>query len=104
MKTRAGIEYNLKCSPYSCSFNGVRFIFSSIFHCKNFILQRGINLNKLNESLSNRFKFSINIPILSDLQLYSKIETRGFLIQNEKGEYLCKENLILSGEKVMKRN
>jgi hypothetical protein len=103
MKTKAGVEYNLKVSPYSCTFGKLRFIFSSQLHLDKFILKREINARDINESLSNRFKFDVNMQALCDISLYRQIETRGFRIQNEKGEYLCIENLILNGERATKK-
>jgi hypothetical protein len=47
--------------------------------------------------LTARFRVEIKFPALADLTLYQKIENRGFLVINDKGIKLCKENLILNG-------
>lgn len=102
MKTKSGIEYNLKYSTYHANFDGVNFIFSSQLHLSKFLKQREINNKNISLSLTHRFKFDINAQILSDIYLYQKIETRGFLIRTDKGVYVsCLKSLKLIGGKLI---
>lgn len=96
--TRNGIEYNLEKSPFKVKMHGFTFVFSSEMHLKKFL--NGIyGTNALiSESLSNRFNLFINAGILATLHLYTKIETRGFLIYNEKGEKICRNKIKLNIE------
>jgi hypothetical protein len=56
------------------------------------------NRQELSSKLSARYGLTINLNIMADLILYNKIETRGFLVYDERGNKLCRENLILHGE------
>lgn len=98
--TRNNIEYNLEKSPFKVAIDGLTFVFSSDMHLKKFLNSVYGTNAIISESLSNRFNIFINAGILATLQAYSKIETRGFLILNEKGEKICRNKIKLSIEKV----
>lgn len=104
MITRNGVVYNLKISPFIKNELGIRYFFSSKLHLNKFVAQRDANRISLEESLRKRFGFKVSLNIIADLLLYEKIETRGFYIEVEKEEYLCKEDIILSGDLLMKKS
>lgn len=104
MMTRNGIVYKLELSPYTITIDETTFYFSSKNHLEKFTEKLTENRELIGYSLSKRFGFNINIELLADIVLYSKVETRGFLIIHKGGTYLCKKDIILSGGKVTKKN
>jgi hypothetical protein len=102
IKTRGGVVYDLKLSPYIHEDKNMQFYFSSKLHMKRFLEKRNEERNILKYSLKRRFKCEIECDILSDLILYKKIETRGFLIYvfGEGGFITCLENIKLDGYEV----
>lgn len=101
--TKDGVEYRLKFSPFKFKYLNAVFYFSSQPHLDKFIKMMNESQSSTNDSLSNRFKVKVDITGISIITLYSKIETRGFLISVE-GEYIeCQENLKLSGELLIKK-
>jgi YHS domain-containing protein len=102
MVTRNGVYYDLSHSKYKYKVpdTGVTFMFSSDLHLVKFQDQQEDNRKEVNIRFTSRFKLNVDLKILPDLILYRKIETRGFLIINERGQKICPENLILSGEQV----
>lgn len=62
------------------------------------------NRNVLTYSLHKRFKIWLMNEELYDLVLYSKVETRGFLVSIEGVEYVCLKEIVLGGvRKIHKR-
>lgn len=104
MMTRNGIVYKLELSPYTFTIDETTFCFSSKNHLEKFAEKLTENRELIGYSLSKRFGFNINIKLLADIVLYSKVETRGFLIIRKGETYLCKKDIILSGGKVTKKN
>lgn len=106
--TRNGVAKNLARSPYrftECiNKDAVTFCFSSRLHLNNFVEKRAENYNMLYNYLYKRFKFKVNCRMLADCNLYQKIETRGFYIKVNDKEFLCPDNIILSGESKMKKS
>lgn len=99
MISRNGVYYDLNLSSYRHTENNITFVFSSQKHLDKFISKIRENREIINRSLSNRFNFDIDVSVISDIVLYRKIETRGFLLLNEDGVKLCQENLKYVGEK-----
>lgn len=104
MMTRNGIVYDLKLSPYKATVEGVTYIFSSVNHLDKFMEKLNENRDVISYSLSKRFGVLINLAILSDVVLYSKVETRGFLISHKGVCYSCKKDIILNGVILTKKN
>ena len=98
MKSRKGVYYDLTISPYRVTLDDLTFVFSSRLHKDKFIAQYAAHRKKINFSLSNRFNVIVKFAPLADVVLYSKIETRGFLMIDKEGKTLCKNSIILSGE------
>ena len=88
------------------SHNGITFHFSSLFNLERFCSRIVSHETKINEMLSNKYKFNIKCDSIADLSLYMDIEKRGFLLTLESGEKVCRENLslVLNGEIRTKRN
>lgn len=104
--TRDGIAYDLTTSPYVHTItysvkDKITFVFSSEYYRTNFIKKYEDNRRAINESLSNRFGFTIKHNVLSDLKLYTKIEKRGFLIFCNGVSVECPDNIILDGNNLI---
>jgi YHS domain-containing protein len=97
MVTRNGIYLDLTKSPYKVTTNGMTFYFSSDLHMLKFEDRLHESRQEIDLKLTSRFRVAVKFPALADLTLYQKIETRGFLVINDKGIKLCRENLILNG-------
>jgi YHS domain-containing protein len=97
MVTRRGIYLDLSQSPYKITTNGLTFYFSSDLHMLKFEDRLHESRQEIELKLTSRFRVAVKFPALADLTLYMKIETRGFLVINDKGIKLCRENLILNG-------
>lgn len=105
--TRYGIAHNLESSPYillvEYEDEELEYVFSSEQY-KNIFYKKFIdNRLKINESLSKRFGFKIEVDKLADLKLYYMTEKRGFLIKG-KEEFKCLNTIKLVGENLMKMN
>lgn len=103
--TKAGIEYDLSKTPYrediKYGFKTISFYFSSDNAKEKFLEELLENRRYLNDSLSNRFKMKF---ILSDefcdVQLYKKLERRGFLITIEGVSVRWPGKLVFNGQKL----
>lgn len=104
MMTRNGIVYNLNLSPYIFGINDTMFCFSSKNHLEKFTEKLQENRELISYSLSKRFGFNINVTLLADINLYAKVESRGFLIKHRGESYTCKKDIILSGATLTKKN
>lgn len=82
--TRNGVCYDLRNSPYkhTCQYgeSNIVFHFSSELNRKRFEERVLDNRQTINTSLTNRFNMRIKINKLADIDLYSKVEKRGFYI------------------------
>lgn len=102
--TRGGIEYNFKISPFKYTTdNKITFVFSSKKHLKSFIERYENNRKRINDSLSNRFNFYLELNSLADCVLYAQIEQRGFLIIKDGTEYKCQNTIKFVGENPTKK-
>lgn len=100
--TRNGITYNLTTSPYIVELKYrddliIKYYFSSELYVTKFNEKLEKNHDKIKESLSKRFKLIIDIDELSDILLYSKVETRGFFIQINDEDFKCLDTIKLTG-------
>lgn len=102
IKTRNGIYKNINYSTYKYNTGQLTFVFSSEFYKRKFIEAYMNHRKQISESLSNRFKFSIDVSVLADLVLYTKIEKRGFLIYTKGGEKICQKPIKLELENKIK--
>lgn len=106
MKTRNGIYYDLRHSKYTFVVpdTDIKFVFSSMLYRTKFKEQYLLNREQQNIKFKARYKLNIEAVVLPDIMLYNKIEKRGFLIINERGQEICQENLILNGEQVTRKD
>lgn len=103
--TRSKVAYDLNISPhkYEVTYDDqvLTFVFSSALYRDKFVHALQKNRDKINESLSNRFGFTIVNNELSDLKTYVTIEKRGFLIYKGQVKFECLNNIILDGHRLM---
>lgn len=104
--TRNGVFYDLEKSRYKFKVpdTNITFIFSSDLHLCKFEERYISNREEHNIRLNAKHRINIETKVLPDILLYKKIETRGFLLIDEKGLKLCQENLKLIGEKVTQKS
>lgn len=96
MISKNGVCYTLPDSPYTYEWRGMVYFFSSEPHRAKFIREVRKREEWLDDSLSRRFKCSVHLPILADVQLYAQVETRGFLIQtNDGAEYFSAPSIYV---------
>lgn len=100
--TRSGIAYDLNISPHKLKItydnDVVKFVFSSDLYKNIFLKKLEENREKINESLSNRFGFTIKNDVLCDIKLYSTIEKRGFLLDFNGKNIECLNTIKLDGK------
>ena len=106
--TRNGVAKVLAHSPYRFTnvIDGNLFSlhFSSKLHLDNFMKRRSENFIMIYNDIYKRFKFKSSLKLLSDLNLYQKIETRGFYVKFNEEEFLCPDNIVLIGGSRMKQS
>lgn len=82
--TRNGVCYDLRNTPYTHTVQyhdyKIVFHFSSELNRKRFEERILDNRQTINNSLTNRFNLTIKLNKLSDIDLYTKVEKRGFYI------------------------
>lgn len=98
-QTKNGVVYTLHDSPFVVSWGVYKFYFSSAVHMEKFKAKLDIRSNWLNDSMSRRFHFTVDVEPIAIMQLYCQVETRGFLVYDVQAEryYVCQENIILHG-------
>ena len=103
--TRGKIAYNLEESPYRLEvpYDGFSlwFVFSSNLYKQKFYDGFLDNREKITDSLTRRFGVRVQNDVLCDLKLYTTIEKRGFLVMKEEVKFLCVDEIILTGCKMM---
>lgn len=106
MRTRNGIFYDLSKSVYKklVPDTMITFIFSSDLHLTKFEEQYKQHREEFNLKYQARFRVHLNLTVFPDILLYKRIEKRGFLLVNERGQKICQENLTLNGERAMLKN
>lgn len=97
--TRRGIAKDLAVSPYTYTnfYNEkkVNFQFSSKLHLEKFIRNREDNYKMIYNYIIKRFKFNVDCRLLSDCNLYYKIEKRGFCIKYNDVEYNDRKQILI---------
>jgi len=106
MRTRRGIYLDLTKSDIKLKLKdtNLTFVFSSDLHRQKFEEQYKANREEHNLRLKARYKIDFRSTIFADLTLYTKVESRGFLVINDRGQNLCRENLVLGGEKASQKS
>lgn len=93
MKTRNGIELNLKESIYKASVNKLEFYFSSELYLNKFINEKNLFINVESIKLKNKYKIDIEASLYLLISLYKKIEKRGFFIKDIEKNKEVSENI-----------
>ena len=80
MKTKNGIELDLKQSEYFCDFLGAVFYFSSELYLNKFkeIVKNYVEMEQA--KFINKYKINVDLKFYFAVSLYKKIEKRGFRI------------------------
>lgn len=107
--TRSGIESDLEKTPYVCSVNygttNVDYFFSSTTGLARFESQYIAHRVFVKESLEKRFKMGFYISHeFCDLQLYKKVESRGFRISIDGRTYKWLGELRYDGRKLVSKS
>lgn len=106
--SRNGITYDLENSPYVYHIqygeNIFDYKFSSKLYMDKFMNKSFDNRKQVNESLTKRFGFAVEMNLLADIKLYASIEKRGFLIANQDRSYHCLNNIVLDGQSLIIKN
>ena len=106
--TRNGVAKELSKSPYIYTVltesDVLHLYFSSKLHMKRFNEKRDDNYNMIYNYIYKRFKYQVDCRLLADLNLYQKIENRGFYVKLNKEVYLCPDNITLNGGNKMRKS
>lgn len=106
--TRSAVAYDLNISPHRLEVpygdEVLTYVFSSALYRRNFYDRFLDNREQIGASLTKRFGFQIGNDLLCDLKLYTTIEKRGFLIFKNEVKFVCREDIILDGQKLIKRS
>ncbi len=106
--TRSAVAYDLNISPHRLEVpygeEVLTYVFSSALYRRYFYERFLDNREQIGASLSKRFGFEIQNDLLCDLKLYTAIEKRGFLILKDEVKFVCRENIILDGQRLTMRN
>lgn len=99
--TRSNIAYDLNISPHKLEVvypdEVLTYVFSSDLYRQKFNDKIESHRDKISESLTNRFGFTIENNKLADLKLYTTIEKRGFLIYKGQVKVECLSSITLDG-------
>ncbi len=77
---RYGICYSLEVTPFVFRWRGDEYRFTSQKHLNSFKEDVRVREEWFKDSLSRRFKCTIDIPLIPDIQTYCRCETRGFYV------------------------
>lgn len=86
MKSKRGIYYDLKESDYKTSIDNFTFVFSSLFYLNLFSTNLEEYIIFENKRINNKIKKEIDLKEVILLDLYKKIEKRGFLVYYKNKE------------------
>lgn len=86
MKSKRGIYYDLKESDYKANIDNFTFVFSSLFYLTLFKTNLEEYVKYENKRINNKIKKEIELKEVILLDLYKKIEKRGFLVYYKNKE------------------
>lgn len=84
--SRAGVCYDLAHSPFSTSYQGFTFRFSSYVHKRKYERELRKKVLWITDSISRRFHMSVDMRLMAAVHWYRQIETRGFHVEGPFGE------------------
>lgn len=98
-------EIKIFDSSYYCTIDGISYYFSTNSRLNRFLARYKENRILLSNKLSIRYKCYIQLNLLADIDLYMRVETKGFYIVDNMGrEYKWPSQIMLNGVKMMKLN
>lgn len=80
MKSKRGIYYDLEESDYKTNIDNFTFVFSSLFYLTLFKTNLEEYIKYENNRINNKIKKDIDLKEVILIDLYKKIEKRGFLV------------------------
>lgn len=80
MKTKNGIELELKQSKYIANLKGLKFYFSSQLYLDKFLINAANYTSQENVKIKIKYNLDIDLTEYLLIALYKKIEKRGFYI------------------------
>lgn len=92
--SKYGVCYDLHRSPYWVEVSGLKFHFSTLAHAQKFEREVTAKQEWLTDSMCRRFHFVVDCDRLAALQLYERIEGRGFLVTLPNGEVIKDKSLM----------
>ena len=81
MKTKNGIELDLKNSSYIYDYNNLKFYFSSELYLKKFQENLSYYIFMETTKIINKYKVKINLNLYLAISFYKKKKKRGFYIK-----------------------
>lgn len=103
VKSRSNVFKILSESNFIFEEGRIKYFFASATHLEKFIELKEVNRERINESLTRRFKIKLCLNEMCDIVLYSKVETRGFYLEIEGVGYSWISNLELNGIKTIEK-
>lgn len=99
--SRYGVCYDLPNSPYTYERDMITYHFSTPVLMQRFKERVAEAERATDGSLSNRFHMHVCFPQLGALQLYRRMQGRGFYVTTPEGEAAtCLEDLLCVGGRV----
>lgn len=95
--SRYNVFYDLSISPYMKELDEILFVFSSKWHKDKFTKQYKDFVLQQNSRFKEKYLIDLNFEKLFLLQLYQRIESRGFFIKINGVEYTCPKSVKLNG-------
>lgn len=92
--SRYGVVYDLSKSPFRVECAGMVFAFSNIAHAQKFERDVATKQEWLSDSMGRRFHFCVDCSKLAALQLYERIEGRGFMVELPDGSIVRDKSLL----------
>ena len=94
MKTKNGVELNIKESEYKIKIYNYNFYFSSAFYLKKFKEEVFEFVEMENIKFNNKYKVKFDLRLYFAIVLFKRIEKRGFYITSDK--YINNDITILT--------
>lgn len=94
MKTKRGVELDLKESDFIYNYSGFSFVFSSKFYLKKFSENIEHYILEENAKIKNKYSLNFNFDLFFAISFYKKIEKRGFRVLKQGTEKEIKENSL----------
>lgn len=93
MKTKNGIELNIKESKFNFTINNIKFYFSSELYMNKFKNEYKIFIDMETIKLKNKYRINIKADLMLLISFYKKIEKRGFYIKNLENNEEINDNI-----------